>query len=74
MALERTAAVGVDVDSLVHYYRIHGLDESPATNAAWRVGVPRFVDPFNALGIPAPFYRAAEDFLAPRTRVPTGPR
>ncbi len=57
----RTASVGVDVDSLCHYYRIHGLDESAATNAAWEVGVPRFLDLFAQVGVPATFYCIAED-------------
>lgn len=56
-----TAAIGVDVDSLRHYYRIHGLDERSATNAAWKVGVARFVELFGELGIPATFYCVAED-------------
>ncbi|MCA9538006.1 MAG: polysaccharide deacetylase family protein, partial [Myxococcales bacterium] len=58
---ERTASIGVDVDSLRHYYRIHGLDEDSATNAAWRVGVPRFVELFEELGVAATFYCIAED-------------
>lgn len=57
----KTASVGVDVDSLCHYYRIHGLDESGASNAAWEVGVPRFVALFDELGVPATFYCIAED-------------
>ncbi len=61
----QTASVGVDVDSLRYYYRIHGLDESNATNAAWRVGVPRFVQLFAAVGIKATFYCIAEDLDLP---------
>lgn len=60
-AVARTASVGVDVDSLHHYYRIHGLDPAEATNAAWTVGVPRFVELFESLGVPATFYCIAED-------------
>ena len=56
-----TASVGVDVDSLRLYYRIHGLDEAQATNAAWTVGVPRFLSLFAEVGIPATFYCVAED-------------
>lgn len=56
-----TASVGVDVDSLRFYYRIHGLDEAQATNAAWTVGVPRFLSLFAEVGIPATFYCVAED-------------
>ena len=61
----RTASVGVDVDSLCHYYRIHGLDESAATNAAWEIGVPRFVELFAEVGVPATFYCIAEDLETP---------
>lgn len=57
----KTAAFGVDVDSLVQYYRIHGLPPDRATNAAWTVGVPRFVELFAELGVPATFYCVAED-------------
>lgn len=63
--MDRTASVGVDVDSLRLYYRIHGLDEASATNAAWRVGVPRFVELFGELGVPATFYCVAEDLEVP---------
>ncbi len=51
----------MDVDSLRLYYRIHGLDERCATNAAWRVGVARFVELFGELGVPATFYCVADD-------------
>ena len=57
----KTASVGVDVDSLHHYYRIHGLEESRASNAAWDVGVARFLDLFDELGIKATFYCIGED-------------
>jgi peptidoglycan/xylan/chitin deacetylase (PgdA/CDA1 family) len=57
----KTAAIGVDVDSLIQYYRIHGLPTDRATNAAWTVGVPRFVALFAELGVPATFYCVAED-------------
>ncbi|MCB9535879.1 MAG: polysaccharide deacetylase family protein [Myxococcales bacterium] len=63
--MTRTASVGVDVDSLRHYYRIHGLDEGSATNAAWAVGVPRFVELFGEVGVPATFYCIAEDLEVP---------
>lgn len=59
--MKQTAAVGVDVDHLKHYYRIHGFDESSATEAAWAVGVPRFVDLFAEVGVPATFYCVSED-------------
>jgi hypothetical protein len=60
-----TFAVGVDVDHLKHYYRIHGLDDASATGAAFAVGVPRFVELFAELGIPATFYCVSEDLAEP---------
>lgn len=63
--MTETASVGVDVDSLRHYYRIHGLDERNATNSAWRVGVPRFAELFAAAGVRATFYCVAEDLEIP---------
>jgi len=63
--MKHTASVGVDVDSLWHYYRIHGLDDAGAANAAWRVAVPRFLELFEELGIPATFYCVAEDLDVP---------
>ena len=62
---ERTASVGVDVDSLWHYYRIHGLPGETTSNVAWREGVPRFVSLFAGLGIPATFYCVADDVALP---------
>ena len=44
-----TFSVGVDVDSLWHYYRIHGLDEMRASDHAWSHGVPRFMELFESL-------------------------
>ena len=61
----KTASVGVDVDSLWHYYRIHGLPDAAASNAVWRVGVPRFVALFERLGLPATFYCVADDLDVP---------
>ena len=56
-----TMSVGVDVDSLWHYYRIHGLDDRDAQNEAWAVGVPRFLELFRSLDLSATFYCVAED-------------
>ncbi len=61
----RTASVGVDVDSLWHYFRIYGLPEDRTSNAAWRDGVSRFVELFAELGIPATFYCVASDLEIP---------
>ena len=58
---DTTASIGVDVDSLHHYYRIHGLSEEGASNAAWEIAVPRFMDLFAEHGVQATFYCIAED-------------
>ena len=60
-----TTSVTVDVDALQHYYRIHGLDDRFATNAAWSVGVPRFAELFAELGIRATFFCVACDVENP---------
>jgi len=61
----RTVSVGVDIDALVHYHRIHGLPEGRATNAAWRDALPRFSMMFEALGVRATFYAVAADLAIP---------
>jgi len=57
----RAAAINVDIDSLHLYYRIHGLDESSATNAVWERGVVRFAELFAELGVKATFFVVASD-------------
>ena len=57
----RCAAVSVDVDSLYLYYRIHGLDESAATNAVWEKGVTRFAELFDEVGVKGTFFVVASD-------------
>ncbi len=57
----RVAAVNVDVDSLYLYYRIHGLDESAASNAVWERGVVRFAELFDELGVSATFFVVGQD-------------
>ena len=57
----KRACFNVDIDSLYLYYRIHGLDESRATNAVWERGVPRFAQLFGRLGVPATFFVVASD-------------
>ncbi|HIA03675.1 MAG TPA: hypothetical protein EYN06_02095 [Myxococcales bacterium] len=53
-------AVNVDVDSLGLYYGIHGLNQVPG-EAAWELGVPRFLDLFSHLGLRATFFVVAKD-------------
>lgn len=57
----RGAAINVDVDSLHHYYRIHGLDAASATNLVWERGVTRFAELFDKVGVPATFFVVTDD-------------
>ena len=50
----RTVSAGVDVDDLRFYYQIHGLDASAASDAAWTLGVPRFLKLFDETKIQVP--------------------
>ncbi len=59
--MAHSASVSVDVDSLWHYYRIHGLNPAEASNQIWSHGVPRFMALFEQLGISATFFCVAED-------------
>lgn len=58
---KRAAAINVDIDSLHLYYRIHGLDESKASNAVWERGVIRFAELFAEVGVKATFFTVASD-------------
>jgi hypothetical protein len=62
--VKRHAAINVDVDSLALYYRIHGLDESRATDVVWTRGVPRFAALFEELSVKATFFVVASDLEA----------
>jgi len=59
------ASVSVDLDSLVHYCRIHGLPESildaRARTAIYDTAVPRLLDLFAQLEVPATFFVIGED-------------
>ncbi|MBU0554248.1 polysaccharide deacetylase family protein [Myxococcota bacterium] len=59
----------MDVDGLKHYYLIHGLDPAEATEAAWTLGVPRFLALFAEVGLPATFYCVAEDAIEHAARM-----
>jgi hypothetical protein len=63
-------AVNVDVDSLALYYGIHGLDPEQATEAAWDIGVARFLELFDILKLRATFFVVASDLEreGPRSR------
>ena len=57
----KTASVGVDVDALKYYFQIHGLDPAKASDKAWSLGVPRFLDLFDEVGCAGTFYCVASD-------------
>jgi peptidoglycan/xylan/chitin deacetylase (PgdA/CDA1 family) len=61
-------AVNVDVDSLNLYHAIHGIPVDAAGDAAWELGVPRFLDLFSCLGLKATFFVVAQDLERPEPR------
>ncbi len=64
------ASVTVDLDSLAHYCRIHGLDEAVldvrARRAVYATAVPRLCEAFGAAGLTATFFAIGEDLAEPR--------
>lgn len=74
----RRAAVNVDVDSLYLYDRIHGhaggsgnadgFDPARADATIWTRGVPRFLDLFDRVGVPATFFVVAQDLAHPEVK------
>lgn len=66
----RRLCVTVDVDALSLYRRIHGIPERPDAGAdpAWTVGVPRFLDLFERLGLRATFFVVTRDLAHPAAR------
>ncbi|QAT83483.1 polysaccharide deacetylase [Corallococcus coralloides] len=65
MTAARLASISVDLDSLPHYCRIHGLPESlldeRARTLIHRVAVPRFLELFAAVGVPGTFFVIGDD-------------
>lgn len=59
------ASISVDLDSLGHYCRIQGLDESlldeRARGLVWSTAIPRFLELFTSVGTPATFFVIASD-------------
>ncbi len=65
----RRFAITVDVDGIALYHRIHGLQEPAGdADAAWAVGVPRFLDLFEAWGVRGTFFAVAQDLERPEAR------
>ncbi|MCP3167553.1 polysaccharide deacetylase family protein [Myxococcus qinghaiensis] len=64
----RLASISVDLDSLPHYCRIHGLPESlldaRARSLVHAVAVPRFRELLDTLGAPGTFFAIGEDLDA----------
>ncbi|MFL5345658.1 MAG: polysaccharide deacetylase family protein [Hyalangium sp.] len=61
----RLASISVDLDSLHHYCRIHGLPESVldgrARGLVYSTAVPRFRELLRAVGAPGTFFAIGED-------------
>ena len=65
----RLAAISVDLDSLPHYCRIHGLDErlldARARSLVYTTALPRFLELFARFSIPATLFAVGEDLACP---------
>lgn len=63
--MTRLSAISVDLDSLPHYCRIHGLSErlldEGARAVVARVAIPRFLELLAEVGAPATFFVIGED-------------
>lgn len=61
----RLASISVDLDSLAHYCRIHGLSESVldarARGLVYSTAVPRFRELLASVGAPGTFFAIGED-------------
>ncbi|MFL5319622.1 MAG: polysaccharide deacetylase family protein [Myxococcaceae bacterium] len=68
----RLAAISVDLDSLPHYCRIHGLPESllddRARGLVYKTAVPRFRELFQSASVPATFFAIGEDLESEENR------
>ncbi|MFL5355052.1 polysaccharide deacetylase family protein [Archangium sp.] len=64
----RLASISVDLDSLPHYCRIHGLPESlldaRARGLVYSTAVPRLRELFASVGVPGTFFAIGEDVAA----------
>ena len=69
MAL-RLASISVDLDSLPHYCRIHGLPETVlderARGLVYSTAVPRFRELLRNVGAPGTFFAIGEDLADPK--------
>lgn len=65
----KRAAISVDLDGLVHYARIHGLDQAAldarARSLHLAVALQRFLALFRRLSVPATLFAVGEDVGAP---------
>jgi peptidoglycan-N-acetylglucosamine deacetylase len=61
----RFASISVDLDSLPHYCRIHGLDEAAlderARGLVFSTAIPRFLELFSSVGTAATFFVIGSD-------------
>jgi hypothetical protein len=71
---EALACVSVDLDSLHHYCRIHGLPESILSQElralVYTRALPRFLELFKSLNAPATLFVVGEDAEAPWAKAP----
>lgn len=66
--MARLGAISVDLDSLPHYCRIHGLDEGlldeRARSLVYTTALPRFLELFSRLSVPATLFAVGEDLAS----------
>ncbi len=55
------ASVSVDLDGIRHYCRIYGIDSPLAGDQVYTLALPRLLDLFDEVGIPATFFVIGED-------------
>lgn len=58
------SAVTLDVDGVRHYHAIHGLPPPTGPDPIWSVGVPRFLELCDALGVRATLFVVTADLRA----------
>lgn len=64
----RVVCVGIDLDDLRFYRRIHALAEKPDTPLIFEVALPRFLEMCARLGVKATLFVIGEDMAWPQAR------
>ncbi len=67
MTMEKKCSVSIDIDSLRHYHRIHGLatPRFKGPDPVYTIALPRFLELFRLYNIKATFFVIGEDLQEP---------